>query len=245
MLTFKEKRLLNTRNFGSYMYLGDPLNVARIFSDKKADEIFLMDIGVSAKGKHPDFDFVEKICRWCSMPVSYAGGVSSISHIGELLSVGVEKVCLGGSIIYDQTLLGDAVLVAGSQAISTVVNVSRESGEFFVYDPISMETTKFLLCDFLEQLLMFNIGEVVINDVDLDGAKTGIDPRLAEIAARLIGVPTVLVGGVGTIQHIADVHTRFPLMGVGVGTAFSFLNSRQSVLPRYVSDENRRLVDER
>ena len=42
--------LVKTRKFKDPVYIGDPVNAMRIFSDKEADEIVVLDIDASKRG---------------------------------------------------------------------------------------------------------------------------------------------------------------------------------------------------
>ena len=46
-LLLRDGGLVKTTRFKDPVYLGDPINVVRIFNDKEADEIVLLDITAS------------------------------------------------------------------------------------------------------------------------------------------------------------------------------------------------------
>ena len=47
-LTMQDGRLVRTRRFRKPAYVGDPINAVRIFNEKGADEIVLLEIGEAA-----------------------------------------------------------------------------------------------------------------------------------------------------------------------------------------------------
>ena len=53
-LTIKNRELIKTKKFKDWKYLGDPINVVKIFNEKCADEIIISDI----TGGNPDFEFI-------------------------------------------------------------------------------------------------------------------------------------------------------------------------------------------
>lgn len=46
-LLIRGNGLVKTKKFKDAVYIGDPVNAVRIFSDKEADEIVVLDIDVS------------------------------------------------------------------------------------------------------------------------------------------------------------------------------------------------------
>ena len=48
--------LVKTVNFRDPKYIGDPINAVRIFNEKEADELMVLDIDASAKNLKPNFD---------------------------------------------------------------------------------------------------------------------------------------------------------------------------------------------
>ena len=66
--------LVKTTNFKNPNYIGDPINAVKIFNEKKADELFLLEIDASVKKYEPNFELIKKIARESRMPICYGGG---------------------------------------------------------------------------------------------------------------------------------------------------------------------------
>ena len=76
-LLLSEGSLIKTINFRDRKYIGDPLNAIRIFNQKKADEIIILDIDSTQKTPI-DFNLIEKMATESRMPISYGGGINTI-----------------------------------------------------------------------------------------------------------------------------------------------------------------------
>ena len=50
-LLLSDEGLVKTKNFRDPKYVGDPINAVKIFSEKEADEIIILDIGATKKKK--------------------------------------------------------------------------------------------------------------------------------------------------------------------------------------------------
>ena len=59
-LLLKEEGLVKTENFKNPTYIGDPVNAVKLFNEKEADELILLDIDATAndKGMYSSFSRV-------------------------------------------------------------------------------------------------------------------------------------------------------------------------------------------
>ena len=125
-LLLTNEGLVKTENFKNPKYIGDPINTVKIFNEKKADELMLIDISATRNGTEPDFSFIKKIAYECRMPFCYGGGIKNLSHIKDLISLGVEKVSISSSAIKNFSLIADASKVVGNQSIVLVLDKQKE-----------------------------------------------------------------------------------------------------------------------
>ena len=80
--------IVKTTAFKNRRHIGDPINAVKVFNDKEADEICLLDIDATRFYKGPDYDRIEKIVSEAFMPVTYGGGVNALKHFERLFSIG-------------------------------------------------------------------------------------------------------------------------------------------------------------
>jgi cyclase len=59
--------------FGESKYVGDPLNAVRIFNEKQVDELIVLDIEATARGKDPDEQMISNLAAECRMPLATVG----------------------------------------------------------------------------------------------------------------------------------------------------------------------------
>jgi imidazole glycerol-phosphate synthase subunit HisF len=117
--------LVKTKKFKDPTYVGDPVNAARIFSEKEADEIFVLDIDASKSGKEPNYDLIADIASECFMPLAYGGGVKNLTQIKRLIRAGIEKVVINSAATKNIDLISEAAATYGSQAIVAGVDVRK------------------------------------------------------------------------------------------------------------------------
>ena len=67
--------LVKTVEFKDRKYVGDPINAVKIFNEKEADELVVLDIDATVKGPGPDYTMIANLAAECRMPLCYGGGV--------------------------------------------------------------------------------------------------------------------------------------------------------------------------
>ena len=91
-LLVHEGGLVKTQNFKDAKYVGDPINAVKIFNEKEADELMVLDIDASVNSVEPNFKLIEKLAAECRMPLCYGGGITHANQAARIVDMGVEKV---------------------------------------------------------------------------------------------------------------------------------------------------------
>lgn len=235
--------LVKTQIFRDPKYVGDPINAVRIFNEKEADELLVLDIDSSICGREPDFALIAKIAAECRMPLCYGGGISTATQALRLVDMGVEKVAVSSAAIANPSLLsqiGDAV---GRQSVVVVLDVRKKTGLFtFGYEVCTRNATvvnKVDLVALIQQLQNIGVGEIVINSVDRDGLMCGYDLELAIMLKQVLRVPVTFLGGAGSLKHIGLLFNKLGIVGAAAGSLFVFKGKYRAVLINYPTREEK------
>lgn len=232
-LLLRGNGLVKTRKFKDAVYVGDPVNAVRIFSDKEADEIVILDIDASREGREPNYELIAEMAGEAFMPVAYGGGVRSLEQIRRLIRSGVEKVVINTLATESTDTIRAAVDVFGSQAIVGAVDVRRKLfGGYAVMAKSATVETKLNLQQHIQSLVQAGVGELLINDVERDGAMTGYDLALVRSVAQA-PVPVVVCGGAGSIEHLRQAVHEGGASAVAAGSLFVFHGKHRAVLINY------------
>jgi cyclase len=232
-LLLRGNGLVKTKKYKDAVYVGDPVNAVRIFSDKEADEIVILDIDASRHGNEPNYELIAEMAGEAFMPVAYGGGVRTLEQIRRLIRSGVEKVVINTLATESTDLIRAAVDVFGSQAIVGGVDVRRKIlGGFSVVAKSATVVTRLNLQEHIQALVKAGIGELFINDVDRDGTMVGYDLDLVRAVAKA-PVPVVVCGGAGTMQHLSQAIHEGGASAVAAGSMFVFHGKHRAVLINY------------
>ena len=124
-LLIHKNGLLKTINFKDPKYIGDPINVVRIFNEKKVDELMVSDIDASVNQNEPNYKTIKNIASECRMPLCYGGGIKNVEQAKKIFSLGVEKVSISSAAISNPNLIKEIVKKVGSQSMVVVLDVKK------------------------------------------------------------------------------------------------------------------------
>jgi len=236
-LLIHKNELVKSKKFGSFTYLGDPLNAVKIFSEKKADELVLFDIDATVNKFDVNYQLIEKIASECRMPLCYGGGIKTAEHAKKIISLGVEKISISSVIHENIKIIGSIATLIGCQSVVITLDVKQICAEnkieYRIYTHNGKCETKLELFDCIKRVIDAGAGEIIINCIDRDGMMTGYDLYLASLLKAKLTIPFVLLGGAGSYSDIDELITQHGVIGAAAGSAFVFTGPNQAVLINY------------
>lgn len=237
VLLFKSGGLVKTVQFSREKYVGDPINAVRIFNEKEVDELVLLDITASEKGRPPDPRFVEDLAGECFMPFCYGGGVSDLEQIQKLLRVGAEKVSLNTAAVRTPELVEKASRRFGSQSVVVSIDVKKHLlGRYSVHIQRGKQDTGIDPVEFAKEMARRGAGELLLNSIDRDGTYQGYDIDLIRKVSHAVTIPVVACGGARNVDDFV-MAVRAGASAVAAGSMFVFHGVHRAVLINFPSQE--------
>lgn len=236
-LLLRDGGLVKTRQFADAKYVGDPINAVKIFNEKEADELMVLDIDATVRGVEPDFKLIEKLAAECRMPLCYGGGISNAQQASRIISMGIEKVAISAAAIERPSLLTEISGAVGKQSVVAILDVKKKKGIFSKgFSVFSHNASRSIDEDPIElakSLQNAGAGELVINFVDCDGMMEGYNMEYAGCFMSVLSVPVTFLGGAGSLEHIAKLIDQFGIVGAAAGSLFVFKGKYRAVLINY------------
>lgn len=240
-LSLLDNGLVKTVRFQEPRYVGDPMNAVKIFNDKQADELMLLDIGISKPtgflrrkaSQEIRWDSIARISGECLMPMSYGGGVRSIEHMSRLFKIGVEKVVLNSAAFEDVSLIEKASDEFGSQSIIASIDVKKDKAGYGVYTRCGSKKLGLGPVEAAQLMQAWGAGEILLNSIDHDGTMAGYDLELIKMVSQKVDVPLIACGGAGSMM---DFHKGFFEAGasaLAAGSLFVYHGANRAVLINY------------
>ncbi|KFX70336.1 imidazole glycerol phosphate synthase [Pseudomonas taeanensis MS-3] len=233
-LLIRGNGLVKTRKFKEPVYVGDPINAMRIFSDKEVDEIVVLDIDASREGREPNYALIEEMAGEAFMPMAYGGGIRNLEQVRRLIRSGIEKVVINTAAIESTDVIREAVDMFGSQAVVGAVDIKKTLfGGYRVVTKSATIDAKIGLDEHIQNLISAGVGEIFLNNVDRDGMMAGYDVQLIRSITQKVNVPVVVCGGAGTVEHLSQAVSEGGASAVAAGSMFVFHGKHRAVLINY------------
>lgn len=237
VLLLDQSGLVKTTKFRDPTYIGDPVNAVRIFNDKGADELAILDISASRLGRAPDMATISEVASQAFMPLAYGGGVSTVALAESIYTAGVEKIVLRTAAYCDNLLVAQISAVAGAQALAVSVDLRKDlRRRWVVHAPGTPADGD---PDWTGQVKRFQdlgAGEILLQVVPRDGTMSGMELSVIKAAASATDLPLTAISGVGSLDDMrAALHSG--ATAIGVGAFFVFNGPRRAVLISYPTDD--------
>lgn len=227
--------LVKTVGFKAPKYVGDPINAARIFNEKEADELVVLDIDATVNNAEPDYRMIANLAAECRMPLCYGGGIKAPEQAKRIIGLGVEKVAISSAAVENPELITRIADDIGRQSVVVVLDVKKRlfSKDYDVFTNNAHNNTKRSVFDLAAEAEKLGAGELVINSIDLDGAMKGYDLALAEKIRQAVNIPITILGGAGALDDIEALIRCCGVIGASAGSLFVFKGVYKAVLINY------------
>jgi imidazole glycerol-phosphate synthase subunit HisF len=233
-LLLKGQGFVKGKKFKDHRYIGDPVNTIRIFNEKQADEIAVLDINASRNGLEPNFKLLKQLATEAFMPLSYGGGVRSLAHIEQLFTIGFEKIVLNTIAFENPKFIKDAVSIAGSSSV--VISIDVRKNFFSKYEMFTHSGTKKQsanVFDFAKHAQDLGAGEFIICNIDKEGLRGGYDLDLLRKMTSILSVPVIASGGACTFNDFKQAVKESRVSAVSAGSLFVYHGKHDAVLIQY------------
>ncbi len=238
ILLLQNGGVVKTRKFDKPVYVGDPINTVKIFNSKLADELMIIDIGCGRNNEPIKFNLLKEMAGEAFMPLSYSGGIKTHRDIETILHNGIEKVCINTAAL-DQKLLTDFCRVFGSSTIASFIDIKKNIwGSNNIYTHSGTKPLKKTVLDQIKYLEDCGVGEIVIQDINRDGTKAGLNLDVLTNVLESTRLPVIIAGGAKDYNDLLAA-LKLGAAGVAAGSLFVFTGSHNAVLINFPDEKFR------
>ena len=238
VLSLRRRGLVKTLKFRRPKYVGDPINVVRIFNEKEVDELVLTEIVATREKKEPDYELLEQIASEAFMPVGYGGAVRSVAQAKRILRLGIEKVAVNTAALERPDLVRELSGELGAQCVVASVDVKKTwRGRHEVFSHAGRPVPIRDPLRWIEELARLGAGEILLNSVDRDGTMTGYDLDLLATLRHRFDIPIIACGGAASVGDMIAAIRAGDVSALGVGARFIYEGPYRAVLVSYLSPD--------
>lgn len=193
-------RVVKGVNFQNLKDAGDPVELARVYSEQGADELVFLDITASSSDRDTTLEVVRRTAEEVFIPLTVGGGVRTVADIDRLLRAGADKVGVNTAAIARPELLREGADRFGAQCIVLSIDARRAAGTdsgFEVTTHGGRQGTGIDALEWAARAADLGAGEILLNSMDADGTKNGFDLELIRLVRAQVQVPLIASGGAG------------------------------------------------
>lgn len=195
------------------IYFERPQEVAKMWEDKGAKILHIVDLDGALKGRSKNLDVIHEIIKTVNIPLQVGGGIRSITAIEGLMKIGVDRVILGTKALQDKEMVQKALELYGGKIV-----VGIDAKEGYVAVNGWTKTSDVTAIDFALEMESMGVETIVYTDISRDGMLQGPNFKgISELKQR-VGIDIIASGGVATME---DVHllSHIGVAGVIIGKA--------------------------
>ncbi len=216
--------VVKTIKFDVRRNLGNPIVSARIYNSRNVDELFLLDIDASKEGRAIDLATVSSVASQCFMPLTVGGGIRRCQDIAAVLRSGADRVSINAGFWANSNFLRDAVAVFGSQCIVASLDIKKDSMGKYVLHSHSNLPIEHSVESSIRLLEESSVGEILVNNVDLDGTMGGFDLDLIGYISSLTSIHIIVAGGASNPRDCGEA-IYAGASAVAAGSIFHFTSN--------------------
>ncbi len=218
-LDVKNGRVVKGVNFEGLKDVSSPIDLAKYYSDKGADELVFYDITASYEGRELFSDVLKQVASKIFIPLTVGGGINSVDDFDRVLKCGADKVSVNSGAIKNPSLILEASRKYGDQCVVLSCDIKRVGNEFRVFAKGGREDTGMEAISWIKKCVGMGAGEVVVNSIDTDGVKNGFDIEMLSDVLNAVKVPVIASGGAGKVEHFIELFKKLPTIDAGLAAS--------------------------
>lgn len=199
---------------------GDPVELAKKYSDEGADELVFLDVTASPEKRKILKEVVEKVAAEIDIPFTVGGGIQSPSDARIVLCSGADKVSINTAAVEHPKLIAKLAETFGRQCIVVAIDAKRRYEEkegksaietkggkcwFEVYTYGGRKPTGLDAVQWAVKVEKLGAGEILLTSIDRDGTERGFDLELTRSVSENVKIPVIASGGAGRPEHFLEV----------------------------------------
>jgi len=197
------------------VYSEDPLAVARMWVEKGAQRLHIVDLDGAFRGRPVHSEIVEKIVREVDVPIEFGGGIREKAILDDVFARGVDYAIIGTrALSFD--FVRDVCLEFGDKII---ISIDMRQDKILAEGWKKESSLK--AEELVEGLVGSGVKTIIFTDITRDGTLKGINTKLIQEFLQAADAEVIIAGGVASladIRKLTELGGRGPA-GVIIGKA--------------------------
>ena len=179
------------------VFCENPVDAAKMWEQKGAEVLHIIDLNGAFSGKMGNYSVVEKIIKSVNIPIQLGGGLRTVEDIKVAFDTGVEKVIIGTAAVLDEELLE-----TGLKDYTDKMVVSIDAKDGYVAIKGWVNVSEFSAYNFAGKIVGKGFRNIVYTDISRDGLLKGPNFDGIEKMCNVEGARIIASGGITTIEDV-------------------------------------------
>lgn len=208
-LDMTQGKVVKGIRFVNFRDAGDPVELAKKYSDEGADELVFLDITATVENRDILLDVVRRTAEVVTIPFSVGGGIRTVKDMRMILRAGADKVSVNTGAFKNPKLISDCAKEFGNQCIVLSLdakNVGPNKWNVFING--GRTDTGISAVDWAKKATKLGAGEILLTSIDTDGTKGGFNVELTRKVSEAVSVPVIASGGAGKLEDFVEIFKK-------------------------------------
>ena len=230
---------------------GDPVLLAKKYSEQGADELVFLDITASKQGREIMKSMVNKVASVIDIPFTVGGGIKTLADAREILLNGADKVSINTASVKNPQLITELMKIFGKQCVVVAIDVKRNFRIDDKHKPTSDPSTDYYFevmiyggskgtgidaVQWAKKVEELGAGEILLTSIDADGTKNGYDIELTNAICENVRIPVIASGGCGSSEHMVEVFNKTDVDAVLAASIFHYDKLTVGKVKKYLAE---------
>ena len=207
-LDVKAGRTVKGINFEQLRDAGDPVELAKVYSEQGADELVFLDISATVEKRKTMLELVQHVAAEISIPFTVGGGISTVEDVSALLNGGADKVSINSAAVHNPDRIDQLAKAFGSQCIVVAIDSRHVADKHIVHTHGGSKSTPLETLPWAKEVQERGAGEILLTSMDNDGTRAGFANPLTSLVSSNLTIPVIASGGAGNMDHFIDVFVQ-------------------------------------
>ena len=236
-LDIRNGRTVKGVNFVGLKDAGDPVELAKLYASRGADELVFLDITATIENRHTLISLVERIAAEINIPFTVGGGINSLEDVGHLLKAGADKITINSAAVRRPELITEIAGEFGSQCVVVAIDTDFINNDWVVVVDGGRTPVKLRTIDWAIKVEKLGAGEILLTSMKHDGTKKGFSLEITAEVSRHVNIPVIASGGAGKKEHFRDLFFNTSCSAALAASIFHFGEVDIKELKEYLFNE--------
>lgn len=208
-LDMTQGKVVKGIQFVNFRDAGDPVELAKKYSDEGADELVFLDITATVENRDILLDVVRRTAEVVTIPFSVGGGIRTVEDMRMILRAGADKVSVNTGAFKNPKLIADCAKEFGSQCVVLSLDAKKVGpNRWNVFINGGRIDTGVSVVDWVKKATKLGAGEILLTSIDTDGTKQGFNVELTKRVSEAVSVPVIASGGAGNLKDFVEIFKK-------------------------------------